>query len=239
MVPKSKEPLSPQFMIDDTSLRLPETQYYPGDFPKKRLGLHHTVGGSAASTYDWWMKDKTKQGKERRVGTAYQIPRGGGTVYEHFPPAAMAWAWGLEGLDRPARTAWERATLNIELSSEGGLQEREGHLYAFGSKNLGEARKLLKAGKVVHFPAGWRGFEWFDEYDEGQLETLYHLIAFAVSNHSIARQLPPLDVIRGDADPAGFMDFEGILPHTVMRSDKSDLHPGFPWERLQELLGNG
>ena len=135
--------------------------------------------------------------------------------------------------------AWERATINVELSSEGGLEERDGYLYAFGSKKLGEAKKLKKAGKVVQFKDGWRGFEWFDEYDGEQLETLWHLVAYVTSAFSIPRQLPPLDILRGDAAPADFLGFEGILPHTVMRQDKSDLHPGFPWERLEELLGNG
>ncbi len=219
-----------QFMIDDTTFVLPEDQYYPEEYPKLRIGLHHTVGGSAESTFNWWKQTQA------RVGTAFQLARGG-IIYEHFPAAAWAWQWGLKGVPRPERVMFERGTIGIELSSEGGLVERDGDLYAFdGLRKLGSVDELFESGAVVRFEDKWRGYEWFDSYDDAQLDSLWHLIAYLTGLYDIERALPDDDILYGAAAPGAHMDFRGILPHTVMRADKSDLHPMFPWEHLRDLL---
>ena len=46
----------------------------------KLIFIHHTVGGTAFSTFDYWLKDRTKTGNRRMVGTAFIIDRDG-TVY--------------------------------------------------------------------------------------------------------------------------------------------------------------
>ena len=63
----------------DYSLRLPDGQFFPAARKKTGIAIHHTVGGTALSTMAHWLKDRTRSGKLRMVGTAYRCshrPRG-------------------------------------------------------------------------------------------------------------------------------------------------------------------
>lgn len=72
-----------------TDLRLPVDQYF-NETPKKDLiVLHHTVGGSAKSTFDYWRTDP------EHIGTAYIVERDG-TIYEVFSPECWAYHLGLK-----------------------------------------------------------------------------------------------------------------------------------------------
>ena len=65
------------------SLRLPDGEFFPAARKKSGIAIHHTVGGTAFSTFNHWLKDRTKAGKRRVVGTAFIIDRDG-TVYQVF-----------------------------------------------------------------------------------------------------------------------------------------------------------
>ena len=113
----------------DRSMRLPESEFFPPNHTKSGIAIHHTVGGTAASTFEWWMRDKLNGGRKRTVGTAYMIGRDG-TIYEIFDPAGWAYQFGLDW--PPARRiGFEKRFIGIELASEGGLLESGGKLYSF------------------------------------------------------------------------------------------------------------
>ena len=61
----------------DKSLRFPESEFFPPATGKSGIAIHHTVGGSARSSFEWWKQDTTKTGGRRRGGTAYIIDRDG------------------------------------------------------------------------------------------------------------------------------------------------------------------
>ena len=63
----------------DKSLRLPESEIQNIKNTKTGICLHHTVGGSAVSSFNWWLND------QRLVGTAYLIARDG-KIHEVFDP---------------------------------------------------------------------------------------------------------------------------------------------------------
>ncbi len=44
------------------SLRLPGTEYFPGSQQKSGIAIHHTVGGSAQTTFQLWRTDKVGSG---------------------------------------------------------------------------------------------------------------------------------------------------------------------------------
>ena len=79
----------------DYTLRLPDGQFFPAARKKTGIAIHHTVGGTAGSTVAYWLKDRTRSGKLRLVGTAYIIDRDG-TVCQVFPPTAWAFQFGLK-----------------------------------------------------------------------------------------------------------------------------------------------
>ncbi|HEY4611468.1 MAG TPA: N-acetylmuramoyl-L-alanine amidase, partial [Bacteroidota bacterium] len=112
----------------DDSLALPDEQYVQEAVPKKQIYIHHTVGGSARSTYSWWLSDKSKSGGVLKVGTAFLIERDG-TIYKCFEP--KYWAHHL-GLTIAANVRLNRESIGIELCSEGALTMKpDGKLYAF------------------------------------------------------------------------------------------------------------
>jgi hypothetical protein len=64
-------------VLIEGSLRLPESEHFPGTQQKSGIAIHHTVGGSARSTFRWWCADKTDDGRNALVGTAYIIDHDG------------------------------------------------------------------------------------------------------------------------------------------------------------------
>lgn len=224
--------------VINLSLPLTLDQYYEAPRVKSLICLHHTVGGSATSTYGYW------QGTPERVGTAYQIERDG-TIYEHFPATAYAYQFGLRAsvltkglVSQDDNLAIERRAIGIELSSEGALIERDGKLYAFPwredrhQKLLGPVDTLVNEGRVVYYGNGWRGWKWFDAYDQPQIEAALALIEYLCARHNIPRQAPPMAEAFGPADVERWIDYQGIIHHAMLRPDKSDLHPAFPWTLL-------
>src|SRR5205085_11648841 len=94
-----------------TALRLPPDSYFPEKHQKDLVVLHHTVGGSAKSTFEYWRTD------EQHIGTAYIVDRDG-TIYEVFPPECSAYHLGL----KTTRELHKRS-VGIEIASEGALRE--------------------------------------------------------------------------------------------------------------------
>ncbi len=226
-------------MIVDRSLSLSPDQYYATERTKSLVCLHHTVGGSAKSTFKYW------QGNDENVGTAFQVARGG-TVFQHFAPHGYAYQYGLRASSRTRSLVsseesrdFERRSIGIELSSEGALVERNDELYAFpwrpesSQKHLGNANELLTLGTVVHYPAGWRGWEWFDAYDPVQIDRTIALVNYLCGLYRIPRKAVPREVAFAvEPETRLYLSYKGVIHHAMVRPDKSDLHPGFPWERL-------
>jgi len=195
----------------DRSLRLSDAQYLQESFPKDLIVLHHTAGASARSTFDWW-----QTGQPQRIATAYIVERDG-TIFEVFDPRFWAFHLGLAGTDGSA----ERRSIGIEMASEGWLEERGEELLAFG-RPFG--------GAVYDHGKRWRGHRFFAAYTPEQVGAAIRLVDHLCEVFSIPRRTP--------ADPLGFdralFVYRGVLGHHQVRADKTDLHPGFPWERLVE-----
>lgn len=204
----------------DRTYRLPAAQFVPEPTPKSLIVLHHTVGGSWRSTFDWWRTTP------ERIGTAYLVERDG-SVFEVFDPRSWAYHLGLKGVGSRV----DRRAIGIEICSEGGLKRGpSGELYAFGST----APRNIYRGETHRVPGmGFRGFEWFSAYTEPAIESVVRLVDRLCSEHGVPRRTP--------ADHLGFdaalYDFEGIVGHHHLRADKSDVHPGFPWAELVERCG--
>jgi hypothetical protein len=208
----------------DRSLRLPANQFLPPAAPKTGICIHHTVGGSARSTFDWWLNDG------QQVGTAFIIERDG-RIHETFPPEAWAWQFGLKW---PAgrKIAFEQRFIGIELASEGGLKEAGGKLYCFD-----RVSPRCEKARAEVFDCGhtYRGFRYFDRYEPAQVDSLVHLMDDLLTRFAIPRRRPenPFD-FHGEA----LERFTGVIGHTMVRDDKSDPIPDPElWRRLANDLG--
>ncbi len=199
--------------------RLPEGQYFHEFTPKSGICLHHTVGGSALSTINYWA------GNAEMVGTAYIIERDG-VIYEVFDPRCWAWQCGLKWPDEQ-RIAFEKRFIGIELASEGGLIEHDGELYCFD--RISERTRKDRA-EAFDYGQEYRGYRYFDRYEPPQVAALVELVNHLCDEFGIERQVP--------ADYLGFhgtklANFEGVIGHVNIRLDKSDPAPDVEfWEAV-------
>ena len=207
-------------------LRLPPEQYLPDQFAKDLIVLHHTSGGSARSTFLWWLEDP------RRIGTAYMVERDG-AIYEVFSPDSWAYHIGLK-----SHILLEKRSIGIELCSEGGLIERGGRLYCFD--RISERTEFSRTswnGKhdlAVDLGLAWRGYRWFAAYEEAQIEATVKLVDYLIDRFGISRRRHKPGATVGVDGPVRDAEVQigGIQSHADLRPDKTDVHLKFPWERL-------
>lgn len=201
------------------SLRLPDDQYFHSGDTKTGIALHHTVGGSARSTFRWWRDDG------HIIGTAYLIARDG-TTHEIFDPKGWAWQFGLKW-PRQQKLQFEKRFIGIEIASEGGLTESDGNLYCFDKIC---DRTLKDRADVFDYEKDYRGYRYFDKYEDAQVDSVVALINDLCQEFNIKKQLPS-DYL--DFHGEKLTDFEGVIGHVNVRTDKSDPAPDNAfWQRI-------
>ena len=207
------------------TLRLPDGEYLPETGSKTGICIHHTVGGSAKSTFNWWTQDRTKRGTRLKVGTAFIIDRDG-TVFEVFDPAAWAFQFGLKW-PMVKKLKFEKRFIGIEIASEGALTESDGKLYCFDRVS---DKTLKLRNETFDYGKDFRGYRYFDKYEDAQVDALVGLINELCTRFHIKKQVPDglLDFY-GDR----LSDFQGIIGHSMVRKDKSDPLPDKSlWDRI-------
>ena len=206
------------------TLKLSQKQYFPIAAPKTGICLHHTVGGTAESTFSWWNKST------ELIGSAYLIDRDG-TIYETIDPRYWAWQFGLKW-PLEEKTAFEKRFIGIEIASEGGLIEKDGQLYCFDRIS---DKTLKKRSEAFDYGQDYRGYRYFDRYEPAQLDAVIELLNQLCRNFRIEKKIPQ--------DYLGFYDrklfnFQGIIGHANVRLDKSDPSPDSEfWERIIKECG--
>lgn len=183
---------------------LNDNQFYSEKTNKKRIIIHHTAGGSAKSSINWWNQ------KPDRVGTPYLIDRDG-TIYEVFNPEF--WAYGL-GINN---SKFEKESIQIELCNWGWLQQMNGKFYT-----ATPTPKELSKESVVSYKEKHRGFFNFEKYTPQQIESLIWLIDDLNKRFKIG--------VNNDVEKFWHYDINSskkIISHTTVRKDKSDIHPQF------------
>jgi N-acetyl-anhydromuramyl-L-alanine amidase AmpD len=162
---------------------------------------------------DYWHETKD------RIATAFIVERDG-TVYQCFDPRFWAYHIGAGSNDND-----NQASIGIELASEGALIEKAGIRYKFNARRGNEVRRENEYDHGTE----WRGFRYFDRYDEPQIQASIELVDYLLKLFpSIPRKTPK--------DWSNFLPdwkrFRGVVTHAHLRRDKSDLHPGFPLARI-------
>ena len=182
---------------------LKENQYYQGVYTKKYIVLHHTAGGSAASSVASWAANP------EHIATPYIIDRDG-IIYETFDPKYWAYSLGVKGL-----TSLEKSTIPIEICSYGALTEKNGKWVTYTGKEI-------PAEKTVKLDTPFRGFQVWEAYTTEQIAALQKLIPYLCARFNITLQ----DVRKN------FWEYQnpaklpmGIWSHTTVRKDKIDIFP--------------
>lgn len=137
-------------------------QYYQNKFKKTHIYLHHTAGGSAASSVNHW------NSKPDHIATAYIIDRDG-TIYETFPPEYWSYHLGA------GSTKMEQASIGIEICSYGALTD--------GKTYTG---KLIDPAKRV--AVDFRGESSWEKYTPEQVEAVRQLLVYLMDRFEIKKQ---------------------------------------------------
>ena len=182
-------------------LPLHPNQYFQGIFPKKYIFLHHTAGGSAASSIGGWAANPA------RIATPYVIDRDG-TIYECYDPKFWAYSLGVKG-----NSAIERASIPIEIASYGNLTLKNG-------KYIKWTGSEIEAVKVVKCP--FRNFDYYENYTPAQIAALSVLIPYLMKRFGISLQADPVK-FWDFKNPATLPP--GIYSHSTVRKDKVDVYP--------------
>lgn len=218
-------------------LPLKADQYYQKKYTKKFIVLHHTAGGSAASSIAHWASNPD------HIATPYVIDRDG-TIYECYSPEAWAYSLGS-----PSTSEIEKATIPIEICSYGSLAvakvTREGK-YKVGDF-VTYTDKVITPEKVVKLDKPFRPevnpfrlkknyadltYEaiYWEAYTPAQIESLKVLLPYLLDRFKIKMQ-PDRNKFWEYRHPSTLPP--GVWSHTTVRKDKIDV---FPQKEIVDLI---
>lgn len=205
-VVENKSAVKPPAIV---SLPLKTDQYFQTAHSKKYIFLHHTAGGSAASSVSHWASNKD------RIATPYLIDRDG-TIYECYDPKYWAYHLGA-GIK-----SLEQESIGIEICSYGQLvPNMAGDLLTYTKRVIPKE----KSAKMT-----FRGFDYWEAYTPEQISALGLLLPYLVDRFKITLQ-PDRKNFWEYQKPATLPP--GIWSHTTVRKDKLDI---FPQKELVDLV---
>ena len=211
--------ISQKFQLSDDNFTRELTE-------KTLLVLHHTVGGTAESTFRYWQQDEG--GPRSTVATPFLIDRDG-AVYQVYDPHYWSYHLGIKDLPRGQM---DRRSIGIELASEGALTKKNGKVLAFYNPSTGKG----VTAKDPYYDHGvmWRGYRYFDEYERAQIDALVQLCEYLFLVFPQIPRRTPINHIEFDKR---LYRFAGVIGHHQVRTDKTDVHPNFPWIEFCARLG--
>jgi len=219
--------------IDRTTLRLPGEKYFRHEFPKDLIVLHFTAGSSAAGAHRAWMSSPGE------VATPYLIDPDG-TIYETFDPKYWAYHLGVIG-DASEDHLHDRRSVAIEIVNIGPLQPDPANpqqLNAWPPADHRTGRATFRTPwctieqTVRYVKSPFRGFSHFAAFPSPQIAGVVSLIQHISERFSIPIDLPPPDR-RPAFDLSFYHSWKGVASHQNFRSDKTDIGPAFPWDKLK------
>jgi len=213
---------------------IPKEQYVNQITEKKYLFLHHTAGShNPYNTIDIWSRDD-----RGRIATEFVI--GGvsltgdtkydGEIVQAYPEGN--WAFHLGNVNR----FMQSHSVGIEICNYGFLTKKGNDFFTvYGGK--------VDPKYVTDLGYNFRGTRYYHSYSDAQIESCRRLIKYIQERDNI-------DITKGiketlkKFDPAIAFDFfndavegkiRGMLTHTNVRKDKSDI---YPHPKMVEMLRN-
>lgn len=174
-------------------------------FEVRYIVLHHTVGGTAKSTIEYW------RNREIPIGTEFIIDRDG-TIYRVLPENCWAYHIGLKG-----EPQLESKSIGIELANWGPLTESNGqYINAYG-------KPVNTPVEILQQP--FRNYTVFDRYTNAQITSCVQLVDALCHEYKVPRRKPPKLYSSTRQDVQDILFFTGITAHCHFRIDKSDIYP--------------
>ena len=165
---------------------LPEDEYFSEETIKNSIVLHHTAGSHRP---DWvvsaWDRDKTKGGKSLRVATHYIVggksTRDGNTewdgkIIESFD--LKYWAHHI-GSKSSNNSQLNKQSVGIEICNYGPLtRSQSGEFFTY-------VNTLVPKEDVIDLGKNFRGYRYYHNYTDKQIESVKELILSLSEKYSI------------------------------------------------------
>ena len=164
-------------------------EYYPVDFKKTIIYLHHTAGGNRPDwTVQSWDKDANEDGSVRKIATSFVV--GGksttdgdaswdGVIVRCFPESQWAFHLGVKGTNG----MFDKISIGIEICNYGQLTLSKSGQF------MNYVNKPVPADQVVELDKPFRGFKYYHKYTDKQLSSIRELLVFLSNKYGINLKL--------------------------------------------------
>lgn len=205
-----------------SQIQFPSTQYVSEERPKNQIFLHHTAGNSDPfATYSFWATNP------ERIATCMVIggkPGPGanfedGEVVQGFNSNYWAFHLGLKEstfnrFGIPYKSL-DRFSIAIEICNWGQLVLKGGKYYNY-------VNRQVPSSEVIELPQPFKGFKYFHNYTDAQIEALKALLVMLNQKYSIP--LTYRDDV-WDISTRALRGESGVFTHNSVRTDKVDIYP--------------
>lgn len=218
----------------------PETKYFPLEYPKKQIVLHHTVSNSNSVRGDieHWLT------LSDRIATCIIIDDKG-IANQCFSSKYWAHHLGVKAtyLQQKGFKDWttrnvelNRGSIAIEIDNWGGLILGDGTAKQFGMKEDKVTPNIITTvpgkyyaayGNVVTcevqtYATPFRGYNYYEKYNDKQIQTVGELLLLWHIKYGIPLDYHPE---MWEINKKALSGEPGVWTHVNYRSDKSDCHP--------------
>jgi hypothetical protein len=196
--------------IDKKTHKLPEKNFYKEIYEKTQIVIGHNNRKDTRHINGWL----NRNGGNYKKTSNYTIDRDG-KIFEHFSPKYYSDFIGVEQ---------DKSNISILLVNVGWLKLNKlnntytdwvGHTY---SKNINVLER------------SWRGYDYWYEYTNVQLESLKGLLVFLCDKHKIPKQCIGNNVYSEDVDI-----YKGITFRSNYSQDNKDISPAFNIEEIKKI----
>jgi N-acetylmuramoyl-L-alanine amidase-like protein len=208
-------------------------EYYDETVKKDTIYIHHTAGSHRPDyTIAGWNADKTKNGQQLKVATAYVMgglstvdkdPTWDGVICKCFPEDK--WAHHL-GLTTANNAQMNSKSIGIEICNYGPIvKSNDGKFYNY-------VNRPVPAEMVVELAKPFQGYKYYHKYTDRQVAILRELLLDLSARFSIDLKKgmkPMLDEGKGAEafllSQDALAGKPGLWTHTNVRKDKFDCSP--------------
>lgn len=160
-------------------------EYFPVDFKKSTIYLHHTSGSHRPDyVVQGWNKDHNSDGTSSRIATSFLIggksTRDGdsswdGVIVRCFPESQWAWHLGAKNTNG----LFDKISIGIEICNYGHLvKSKTGQYMTYVNTPVPE-------DQVAELKFPFRGYKYYHKYTDNQLNSLRELLIFLGNKFSI------------------------------------------------------
>jgi hypothetical protein len=205
-----------------TQTSFPTNQYIAEEHPKVQIYLHHTAGNANPfATFTGWASN------QERIATCVAI--GGkpgananwidGEVVQGFSSKFWAYHLGLkestfQKFNLPYKSL-DKISIGIEICNWGQLTVKD-------NKFINYVNKEVNPNDVCHLDQPYKGFRYFHNYTDAQIEAVKDLLILWKQKYGI--NLTYNEDI-WDVTPRALRGENGVFTHNSVRTDKVDVYP--------------